>query len=91
MSIVKQEQRVRLFRNGRSRAVRIPKEFDFEGDEVTIRREPDGSLRIVPDRKAMSPAEVVAWLRSLPPLPPGEEFPDIDDVPPPPVEFDGKP
>ncbi len=28
----------KLFRNGRSQAVRLPKEFRFEGDEVTIRR-----------------------------------------------------
>ncbi|WP_152048073.1 antitoxin [Aureimonas psammosilenae] len=90
MSSVKQEQRARVFRNGRSRAVRIPKEFDFEGDEVTIRREADGTLRILPDRKEMTPAELVAWLRSLPPLSPEEmNFPDIDDLPPKPVDFDG--
>ncbi len=29
----------KLFRNGRSQAVRLPKEFRFEGDEVSIRRE----------------------------------------------------
>jgi antitoxin VapB len=29
----------KLFRNGRSQAVRLPKEFRFEGDEVQIRRE----------------------------------------------------
>jgi len=29
----------RLFRNGRSQAVRLPKEFRFEGEEVSIRRE----------------------------------------------------
>jgi antitoxin VapB len=28
----------KLFRNGRSQAVRLPKEFRFEGDEVNIRR-----------------------------------------------------
>ncbi len=28
----------KLFRNGRSQAVRLPKEFRFEGTEVTIRR-----------------------------------------------------
>jgi antitoxin VapB len=28
----------KLFRNGRSQAVRLPKEFRFEGDEVRIRR-----------------------------------------------------
>jgi antitoxin VapB len=28
----------KLFRNGRSQAVRLPKEFRFEGEEVNIRR-----------------------------------------------------
>ena len=31
----------KLFWNGRSQAVRLPKEFRFEGDEVVIRREGD--------------------------------------------------
>ena len=30
----------KLFKNGRSQAVRLPKEFRFEGDEVDIRRNP---------------------------------------------------
>lgn len=32
-------QRAKLFKNGRSQAVRLPKGFRFEGDEVEIRRE----------------------------------------------------
>ena len=31
----------KLFRNGRSQAVRLPKEFRFEGSEVSVRREGD--------------------------------------------------
>ncbi|HLW79118.1 MAG TPA: AbrB/MazE/SpoVT family DNA-binding domain-containing protein, partial [Terriglobia bacterium] len=34
----------KLFRNGRSQAVRLPKEFRFEGDRVRIRRVPGGVL-----------------------------------------------
>jgi antitoxin VapB len=30
----------KLFRNGRSQAVRLPAEFRFAGDEVLIRRDP---------------------------------------------------
>jgi antitoxin VapB len=30
----------KLFKNGRSQAVRLPKEFRFEGTEVLIRRDP---------------------------------------------------
>ncbi len=35
-----------LFTNGRSQAVRIPKELRFEGKEVSIRRLGDGVLLI---------------------------------------------
>jgi antitoxin VapB len=73
---VKREQRARIFRNGRSRAVRIPKEFDFEGDEVTIRKEADGSIRLVPDKKQMSPRELVEWLKANPAQ---QDFPDADE------------
>jgi len=41
----------KLFRNGRSQAVRLPREFRFEGDEVRIRKVPEGVLLepIIPD------------------------------------------
>jgi len=34
----------KLFQNGRSQAVRLPREFRFEGDRVRIRRVPQGVL-----------------------------------------------
>ena len=34
----------KLFRNGRSQAVRLPREFRFEGDAVRVRRVPGGVL-----------------------------------------------
>lgn len=34
-------QTAKLFMNGRSQAVRLPKEFRFEGDKVVIRKEGD--------------------------------------------------
>ena len=34
----------KLFRNGRSQAVRLPREFRFEGDSVRIRRVERGVL-----------------------------------------------
>lgn len=34
----------KLFRNGRSQAVRLPREFRFEGDRVRIRRVAHGVL-----------------------------------------------
>jgi len=39
----------KLFMNGRSQAVRLPKEFRFEGNEVAIRRNPTtGEVVIAP-------------------------------------------
>jgi len=39
----------KLFKNGRSQAVRLPKEFRFEGNEVVIRRdEATGDVVIAP-------------------------------------------
>lgn len=32
----------KLFKNGRSQAVRLPKEFRFEGEEVYVKRVPGG-------------------------------------------------
>jgi antitoxin VapB len=34
----------KLFRNGRSQAVRLPREFRFEGNQVRVRRVSEGVL-----------------------------------------------
>ena len=39
------ERHVRLFRNGRNQALRIPREFELEGDEAIIRKEGDPAAR----------------------------------------------
>lgn len=41
----------KLFRNGRSQAVRLPREFRFQGDAVRIRKVDDGVLLepLIPD------------------------------------------
>ena len=43
--------RGKIFWNGRSQAVRLPREFRFEGDEVRIRKVADGVLLepLIPD------------------------------------------
>ena len=47
---------VRLFRNGRNQAVRIPVEFELPGDEATMHRDGDRlviePVRARPDRLA---------------------------------------
>jgi antitoxin VapB len=66
------QRHVRLFRNGRNQAVRIPVEFELPGDEAIMHR--DGErLVIEPVRKR----GLVGLLRSMPPS--AEEFPEISD------------
>lgn len=36
----------KIFKNGRSQAVRLPKKFRIEGDEVYIKKVPEGVLLI---------------------------------------------
>lgn len=44
----------KLFRNGRSQAVRLPREFRFEGKEVNIRRDPKtGDVILSPRRTTL--------------------------------------
>ena len=66
------ERHVRLFRNGRNQALRIPREFELEGEEALIHKEGD-RLIVEPIRKG----RLLALLASLDPL--TEPFPDIDD------------
>jgi antitoxin VapB len=63
---------VRLFRNGRNQAVRIPVEFELPGDEAIIHRDGD-RLVIEPVRKR----GLIALLKAMKPL--DEDFPAIDD------------
>ena len=70
------ERHVRLFRNGRNQAVRIPREFELKGDEAIMRREGD-TLVIEP----IAPDGLLAVLSGLQPL--EVEFPDVDESLPP--------
>jgi len=66
------QRHVKLFRNGRNQAVRIPVEFELPGDEAIMHRDGD-RLVIEPVRKR----GLVALLKSMKPL--EEQFPEIDD------------
>lgn len=66
------ERRVRLFKNGRSQALRIPKDFELPGEEAIIRKE--GALLIV---KPLQHISLLALLATLEPL--DEDFPDVDE------------
>lgn len=71
---------VRLFRNGRNQAVRIPREFELPGDDAIMRKE-GGRLVIEP----VPPRSLLALLATLKPI--DEDFPPIEDRPPEPVDL----
>ena len=62
---------IRLFRNGRNQALRIPRELELDGEEALIYREGD-RLIIEPVRTG----GFLAVLASLEPI--DEPFPDVD-------------
>ena len=43
-------QKAKLFQNGRSQAVRLPKEFQLPGDEVCIQKLGDAVLLVPPEK-----------------------------------------
>ena len=66
----------KLFRNGRSQAVRLPREFRFSGDRVRVRRV-EGGVLLEP---VLTAAEWFAGLdrfASVPFMPEGREQPDM--------------
>lgn len=71
-----EQRHVRLFRNGRNQAVRIPIEFELPGNEAVMHRDGD-RLVIEPVRKR----GLLGLLKSMKPL--AERFPKIDDRAPP--------
>jgi antitoxin VapB len=74
------ERHVKVFKNGRNKAVRIPREFEFPGEEAIMRKEGD-RLVIEP----VPTKSLLALLAKLAPLP--EDFPPILDIPPDSVEL----
>jgi antitoxin VapB len=74
------ERVVKLFKNGRNQAVRIPREFELPGHEAVMRKEGE-RLVIEPAAKK----SLLAILKSLEPI--EEDFPEIDDPPPEPVDL----
>jgi antitoxin VapB len=74
------ERHVKVFKNGRYQAIRIPREFEFSGEEAIMRKEGD-RLIIEP----APPKSLLAVLATLAPL--HEDFPPIPDLPPDPVDL----
>jgi antitoxin VapB len=74
------ERHVKLFKNGRNQAVRIPREFELPGEDAIICKE--GEKLII---EPVPPKSLLALLATLAPL--DEELPPIADPAPDPVEF----
>jgi antitoxin VapB len=68
---------VRIFRNGRSQAIRIPREFALPGEEATISRDRHGRLIVEPAKRSNLSELLDSW------GPLGEEdvMPKIGDLP----------
>jgi antitoxin VapB len=75
------ERHVKLFRNGRNQAVRIPREFELPGEDAIMRKEGD-KLIIGPRPRKRSLIEV---LDSLEPI--DEEIGEIANLPLEPVDL----
>jgi antitoxin VapB len=67
---------VRLFRNGRSQAIRIPREFALPGEEATISRDRAGRLIL----EAVKKPSVVELLDSWGPLSDKDAMPVIEKL-----------
>jgi antitoxin VapB len=79
-SVKYKERRVKVFKNGRNRALRIPREFEFSGDEAIMRKE--GNRLVI---EPAAPDSLLAVLATLEPL--REDFPRIRDSRPDPVDL----
>ena len=71
---------VKLFKNGRNQAVRIPREFELPGEDAIMHRE--GGRLII---EAVPPRSLLAVLATLAPV--DEDFAEIEDRPPDPVDL----
>jgi len=71
---------VKVFRNGSNRAVRIPREFEFPGNDAIIRKE--GDKLII---ETAAPRSLLAVLKTLKPL--DDDFPPVVDSFPDPIDL----
>jgi antitoxin VapB len=74
------ERNVKLFKNGRNQAVRIPREFELPGEDAIMRK--DGDRLII---EPAPPKSLLAVLALLAPI--DEDFPPIPDPLPEPFDL----
>lgn len=69
------KRHVRLFRNGRNQALRIPRDLEFAGNEAVLHAE--GSRLVI---EPVAPTPLLDLLSTLEPV--DAPFPDVDDTSP---------
>jgi len=74
------ERHVKLFKNGRNQAVRIPREFELPGENAIMRKE--GQRLVI---EPIPPKSLLDLLDTLEPI--EEEFPPIEELPYEPVDL----
>ena len=67
------ERHVKLFRNGRNQAVRIPVEFELPGDEAVMHKDGD---RLIIEPSDSHKGNIIEWLRQQGAL--DEDVPEFD-------------
>jgi len=77
---VHDDRHVRLFRNGRNQALRIPRDLELPGDEAIVRKE--GNRLVI---EPLARPSLLTVLRGLKPL--AEKFPKIESLPAEPVDL----
>jgi antitoxin VapB len=73
VAVLTPERHVKLFKNGRNQAVRIPREFELPGNDAIMRK--DGNKLII---EAVPPRSLLAVLATLETL--DDDFPPIVDT-----------
>lgn len=68
------QRHVKIFKNGRNQAVRIPREFELPGEDAIMRKE--GEKLII---EPVPPKSLLALLATMSPL--DEEFPSVTELP----------
>jgi antitoxin VapB len=79
------ERHVKLFRNGRNQAVRIPREFELPGTDAIMRKEGDRLLLDPAPKNSID--RLLAALATLKDLTEDEQLPEIEDLPPEPLDL----
>jgi antitoxin VapB len=78
----KERRHVRLFKNGRNQAVRIPRELELPGREAIVYR--DGERLVLEPLAGPSLLDLLASWEVI-----DTDWPEVDDPIPRPVELDG--